>query len=64
FQDVWIGKLNEQRVYIKVLRFFQQGSDRKITWKVCKEVLLWRQLNHPNILPFLVSMTHHLSLDV
>lgn len=53
-QDVWIGSLNQQRVCIKVLRFFQQGSDREELLKaLSKEVLLWRQLNHPNILPFL-----------
>lgn len=53
-QDVWTGRLNKQRVCIKVLRFFQQGSDREELLKaLSKEVLLWRQLNHPNILPFL-----------
>ncbi|KAE9397273.1 kinase-like protein [Gymnopus androsaceus JB14] len=54
FADIWIGRLDEQRVCIKVLRFFQQGTDRKTLLKMLsKEVLLWRQLNHPNILPFL-----------
>ncbi|KAE9396549.1 hypothetical protein BT96DRAFT_777902, partial [Gymnopus androsaceus JB14] len=54
FADIWTGRLNKQRVCIKVLRFFQQGSDREGLLKaLSKEVLLWRQLNHPNILPFL-----------
>ncbi|KAE9396543.1 kinase-like protein [Gymnopus androsaceus JB14] len=54
FADIWIGRLDKQRVCIKVLRFFQQGSDRATLLKaLSKEVLLWRQLNHPNILPFL-----------
>ncbi|KAE9399078.1 kinase-like protein [Gymnopus androsaceus JB14] len=55
FADVWIGRLNDsQRVCIKVLRFFLQGSDRETLLKaLSKEVLLWRQLRHPNILPFL-----------
>lgn len=54
FQDVWIGRLDKQRVCIKVLRFFQEGSDReKLLRELSKEVLLWRQLHHPNILPFL-----------
>ncbi|KIK65940.1 hypothetical protein GYMLUDRAFT_952936 [Collybiopsis luxurians FD-317 M1] len=54
FADIWIGRLNEQRVCVKVLRFFLQGSDRETLQQALgKEVLLWRQLNHPNILPFL-----------
>ncbi|KAF9065339.1 kinase-like domain-containing protein [Rhodocollybia butyracea] len=39
---------------MKVLRYFQEGSERETLLKaLSKEVLLWRQLNHPNILPFL-----------
>ncbi|KIK65954.1 hypothetical protein GYMLUDRAFT_38419 [Collybiopsis luxurians FD-317 M1] len=54
FADIWTGRWNERRVCIKVLRFFQQGSNREELKKALgKEVLLWRQLNHPNILPFL-----------
>ncbi|KAF9064915.1 kinase-like domain-containing protein, partial [Rhodocollybia butyracea] len=52
--DVWIGHLKEARVCIKVLRFFLQGSNRETLLKaLSNEVLLWRQLKHPNILPFL-----------
>ncbi|KAJ3756535.1 hypothetical protein EV360DRAFT_47785, partial [Lentinula raphanica] len=54
FSDVWIGRLHDQCVCIKVLRFFQQGSNRdSLIQALSKEVLLWRQLKHPNILPFL-----------
>ncbi|KAJ3828944.1 kinase-like domain-containing protein [Lentinula raphanica] len=54
FSDVWIGRLHDQRVCIKVLRFFQQGSNRdSLIQALSKEVLLWMQLKHPNILPFL-----------
>ncbi|KIK65938.1 hypothetical protein GYMLUDRAFT_952767 [Collybiopsis luxurians FD-317 M1] len=54
FADIWVGRWNERRVCVKVLRFFQQGSNREELQKALgKEVLLWRQLNHPNILPFL-----------
>ncbi|KAF9068273.1 kinase-like domain-containing protein [Rhodocollybia butyracea] len=39
---------------MKVLRYFQEGTERETLLKaLSKEVLLWRQLNHPNILPFL-----------
>ncbi|KAF9060035.1 kinase-like domain-containing protein [Rhodocollybia butyracea] len=54
FADVWIGCLDDRRVCMKVLRYFQEGSERDTLLKaLSKEVLLWRQLNHPNILPFL-----------
>ncbi|KAJ4485297.1 kinase-like domain-containing protein [Lentinula aciculospora] len=53
-QDIWIGRLENRRVCVKVLRFFQRGTDRdKLLKDLGKEVLLWRQLKHPNILPFL-----------
>ncbi|KAJ4485308.1 hypothetical protein J3R30DRAFT_3438726 [Lentinula aciculospora] len=54
FPDIWIGRIDNQRVCVKVLRFFQQDSDRESLLKaLSKEVILWRQLKHPNILPFL-----------
>ncbi|KAF9060037.1 kinase-like domain-containing protein [Rhodocollybia butyracea] len=54
FADVWIGRLDKRRVCMKVLRYFQEGSERETLLKaLSKEVLLWRQLKHPNILPFL-----------
>ncbi|KAJ3723839.1 kinase-like domain-containing protein [Lentinula raphanica] len=53
FADIWIGRWQDKRVCIKVLRFFQRDSDReKLLKDLSKEVLLWRQLKHPNILPF------------
>ncbi|KAF9065110.1 kinase-like domain-containing protein [Rhodocollybia butyracea] len=54
WQDVWIGRWDNRRVCMKVLRYFQEGSERETLLKaLSKEVLLWRQLNHPKILPFL-----------
>ncbi|KAJ4477784.1 kinase-like domain-containing protein [Lentinula edodes] len=54
FADIWIGRWENRRVCVKVLRFFQLGSDRdKLLKDLSKEVLLWKQLKHPNILPFL-----------
>ncbi|KAF9065338.1 kinase-like domain-containing protein [Rhodocollybia butyracea] len=54
FADVYMGRCDNRRVCIKVLRYFQEGSERETLLRaLSKEVLLWRQLNHPNILPFL-----------
>ncbi|KAF9072306.1 kinase-like domain-containing protein [Rhodocollybia butyracea] len=63
FADVYVGRWNNRRVCMKVLRYFQEGSERETLLKaLSKEVLLWRQLNHPNILPFLGK--HPLDLDM
>ncbi|KIK58523.1 hypothetical protein GYMLUDRAFT_1005780 [Collybiopsis luxurians FD-317 M1] len=56
FADIWKGLLGEQPVCLKVLRMFLD-SDAKMRKKVlhafCNEALVWRQLDHPNILPLL-----------
>ncbi|KAE9408797.1 hypothetical protein BT96DRAFT_1100207, partial [Gymnopus androsaceus JB14] len=73
FSDVWIGRLGEQRVCVKVLRMFTQHENReKLYSSLNNEVVLWRQLKHPNILPFLgintelfrTQLLHYLSVDV
>ncbi|KAL0068261.1 Protein kinase of the Mitotic Exit Network [Marasmius tenuissimus] len=54
FSDIWKGRLGATRVCIKVLRFFSQTSTRDDTMEdLISEVLLLRQLRHPNILSFL-----------
>ncbi|KAF5385606.1 hypothetical protein D9757_006780 [Collybiopsis confluens] len=54
FSDIWVGRLEGRRVCVKVLRFFLQSTDKEGLLKsLSKEVLIWRQLKHPNILPFL-----------
>ncbi|KAG7085886.1 hypothetical protein E1B28_003420 [Marasmius oreades] len=54
FSDIWKGRVGTRRVCIKVLRFFTQSSNREdIMNDLISEVLLLRQLRHPNILPFL-----------
>ncbi|KAK1218361.1 hypothetical protein PQX77_018959 [Marasmius sp. AFHP31] len=54
FSDIWKGRLGATRVCIKVLRFFTQTSNRDNTMEdLISEVLLLRQLRHPNILSFL-----------
>ncbi|KAE9397629.1 kinase-like protein [Gymnopus androsaceus JB14] len=42
FADIYHGRVGEQRVCLKVLRL-----------EFCNEALIWRQLEHPNILPLL-----------
>ncbi|KAK0449321.1 kinase-like domain-containing protein [Armillaria borealis] len=54
FADIWKGRLLDTQVCLKVLRLFTTGKDReKLLREFCQEALVWRQLRHPNILPFL-----------
>ncbi|KAJ7805838.1 hypothetical protein B0H14DRAFT_2610991 [Mycena olivaceomarginata] len=52
--DIWKGTFSEKPVCLKVLRFFATETDReKLKKEFFHEALIWRQLRHPNILPFL-----------
>ncbi|KLO15216.1 kinase-like protein [Schizopora paradoxa] len=51
FGDVWKAYWSDKTVALKMLRPTQDES--KIHRNLCKEVLLWRQLKHPNLLEFI-----------
>ncbi|KAF8169200.1 kinase-like domain-containing protein [Mycena galopus ATCC 62051] len=54
FADVYRASYGNQRVALKRMRHFLRGSNlRRIHLKFCREALLWKDLHHPNILPFL-----------
>ncbi|KAF9011554.1 hypothetical protein BDZ89DRAFT_963934, partial [Hymenopellis radicata] len=54
FADIWKGTMDDQTVCLKVLRLFITGSVREQLLKDCfREALVWRQLRHRNVLPFL-----------
>ncbi|KAL0565803.1 Homeobox protein tos8 [Marasmius crinis-equi] len=55
FSDIYKGRLdNAQPVCLKVLRVFTGNYDRgKLMKQLGNEVLIWRQLRHPNIHQFL-----------
>ncbi|KAF7369146.1 Protein kinase domain-containing protein [Mycena venus] len=46
YGDIWQGRVHGQRVSVKMMRIFQDSDD------FGREALIWRQLCHPNILPF------------
>ncbi|KAJ7598118.1 hypothetical protein C8J56DRAFT_1020152 [Mycena floridula] len=55
FADVYEGILDGSPVCLKVLRFFTRSSGmrEKLLKNCCREALVWKQLDHPNVLPFL-----------
>ncbi|KAJ7572124.1 kinase-like domain-containing protein [Mycena floridula] len=55
FADVYKGSRKGQHVCLKVLRLFTQTIEmrQKLLKDFCREALLWRQLDHPNVLPLL-----------
>ncbi|KAJ7578207.1 kinase-like domain-containing protein [Mycena floridula] len=55
FADVYKGSLKGQDVCLKVLRLFTQSIEmrEKLLKDFSREALVWKQLDHPNLLPFL-----------
>ncbi|KAL0563243.1 hypothetical protein V5O48_018831, partial [Marasmius crinis-equi] len=55
FADIWKGHLGDTRdVCLKVLRVFADDMNwTRLMKESSNEILLWRQLQHPNILEFL-----------
>ncbi|KAL0578540.1 Rho guanine nucleotide exchange factor [Marasmius crinis-equi] len=53
FADVWKGKVGEKIVCLKVLRLFTASDVERARKDFMQEAIVWRQLNHPNLLPFM-----------
>ncbi|PBK94147.1 kinase-like protein [Armillaria gallica] len=53
--DIWEGRMNGQAVCLKVLRIFgiPKPQEEILLKDLCYEALVWRQLHHENIVPFL-----------
>ncbi|KAJ7018123.1 kinase-like domain-containing protein, partial [Mycena alexandri] len=58
FGDIWRALVHEQKIAIKVMRTFLLTSFcRQSNLTICiqefaREAMIWRQLSHPNVLPF------------
>ncbi|KAJ6476188.1 hypothetical protein C8R45DRAFT_1009160 [Mycena sanguinolenta] len=56
FGDIYRASHSGKTVALKHMRHFIQSSDpeiRDIRLKLCREALVWKDLRHPHILPFL-----------
>ncbi|KAI3619461.1 hypothetical protein WG66_012937 [Moniliophthora roreri] len=54
--DIWKGSDGHRPLCLKVLRMFTENDEAargKIFLDFCQEALIWKQLKHPNIVPFL-----------
>ncbi|KAJ7126292.1 kinase-like domain-containing protein, partial [Mycena epipterygia] len=52
FSDIWKGLVHGQSVSIKMVRLFRDSDVEAVLKEFGREALLWRQLSHPNLLPF------------
>ncbi|KAJ7279584.1 kinase-like domain-containing protein [Mycena rebaudengoi] len=53
FGDVWRGLVGDQTVAVKSVRIFLEEDVQAALKQFGREALIWRQLCHPNLLPFL-----------
>ncbi|KAJ7040670.1 kinase-like domain-containing protein, partial [Mycena alexandri] len=52
FGDIWKGLVCGQSVSMKIVRLFEDSDIQAVRKEFTREALLWRQLCHPNLLPF------------
>ncbi|KAJ7078491.1 kinase-like domain-containing protein [Mycena epipterygia] len=56
FGDIYKAMYRSKHVALKQLRFYENHTvedEQKIRQKFCQEALLWKNLNHPSVLPFI-----------
>ncbi|KAF8150271.1 kinase-like domain-containing protein, partial [Mycena galopus ATCC 62051] len=52
FGDIWKGLVHGHSVCVKIMRIFQNDCVEDLLKEFSREALIWRQLCHPNLLPF------------
>ncbi|KAJ7768223.1 kinase-like domain-containing protein, partial [Mycena metata] len=52
FGDIWKGLVRGQSVSLKIVRLFDDSDIKAVLKDFTREALVWRQLCHPNLLPF------------
>ncbi|KAJ7689491.1 kinase-like domain-containing protein [Mycena rosella] len=52
FGDIWKGLVRGHNVSVKIMRAFRDSDIKAILKEFGREALIWRQLSHPNLLPF------------
>ncbi|KAJ7733601.1 kinase-like domain-containing protein [Mycena olivaceomarginata] len=52
YGDIWKGLVDGQTVAVKSMRIFLEDDVKAALKEFGREALIWRQLSHPNLLPF------------
>jgi len=52
FADIYKGSFKNQLVCLKMVKVFESSQVDYIVKQFSHEAILWRQLSHPNLLPF------------
>ncbi|KAJ7883532.1 kinase-like domain-containing protein [Mycena olivaceomarginata] len=52
FGDIWKGLIRGQSVCVKIMRIFEDSNVQALLKEFGREAVIWRQLCHPNVLPF------------
>ncbi|KAJ7885887.1 kinase-like domain-containing protein [Mycena olivaceomarginata] len=52
FGDIWKTQFHQEIVCVKVMRVYEEGDIEALLKGFHHEALIWRQLAHPNVLPF------------
>ncbi|KAJ7126685.1 kinase-like domain-containing protein, partial [Mycena epipterygia] len=52
FGDIWKSQIHGQSVSVKMMRLFREADIKAVLKGFGHEALIWRQLSHPNLLPF------------
>ncbi|KAK7049997.1 hypothetical protein VNI00_005428 [Paramarasmius palmivorus] len=55
FGEIWKGSVagSQEIVCLKVVKIYQSSDVEKVLKNFMREAIVWRQLEHPNLLPFL-----------
>ncbi|KAK1218196.1 Rho guanine nucleotide exchange factor [Marasmius sp. AFHP31] len=53
FGDVWMGEFRNRTVCLKLVRLFADTDIQKVVKEYMQEAMVWQQLEHPNLLPFI-----------
>ncbi|KAJ7737465.1 kinase-like domain-containing protein [Mycena maculata] len=53
YGDIWKGAVEGRCVAVKAMRIFRDGDVKDALRGFGREAAVWRQLSHPNLLPFL-----------
>ncbi|KAG7090171.1 hypothetical protein E1B28_011778 [Marasmius oreades] len=53
FGDVWKGMIGEQVVCLKVVKVYLASDVQQLLQEFMREAIVWKQLKHPNLLPFM-----------